>query len=80
MPAVHDDISLTLVSSQFKYIRRDARATLPAGKMIHLRITSETVKELEEVVKKLQSQYPDREVFIDGDEFAVCSTSKKEKK
>ena len=43
------------------------------GKMIHLRITNETVKELQEVIKKLQAEYPDREVFIDGDEFAVCS-------
>jgi len=80
MAANGDDFALFTLSSQFKYNRRDARATLPAGKMIHLRITSETVKELEEVVKKLQSQYPDREVFIDGDEFAVCSTPKKEKK
>lgn len=67
-------------SSQFKYNRGDARETLPAGKMIHLRITNETVKQLEEIVRDLQTKFSDREVFIDGDEFAVCSTPKKETK
>jgi hypothetical protein len=48
--------------------------------MIHLRITNETVKQLEEIVRDLQTKFSDREVFIDGDEFAVCSTPKKETK
>ena len=65
-------------NSENTNIRR-CDSTSPMGKMIHQRVTNETVKELREIIEKLQKQYPDREVFFDGDEFAVCSRTKKSK-
>jgi len=43
------------------------------GKIIHLRISNETIKELREIVAKLEKEHTDRRVFVDGEEFAVCS-------
>lgn len=48
-------------------------------KIVHKKIgrnTSLTVKEIMELVEKYKNEYPDREVFFDGDEFAICSRRK----
>jgi len=51
-------------------------------KTVHLKINPDgslTIKELEKKIKEIQEQHPDREVFFDGDEFAICSRPKKKK-
>ena len=48
-------------------------------KIVHKKIgrnTQLTVKEIMELVEKYKREYPDREVFFDGDEFAICSRKK----
>ena len=30
------------------------------------------------MVEEVRKQYPEREVFFDGDEFAICSRKKKQ--
>jgi hypothetical protein len=32
-----------------------------------------TLKEVSEMIKKIQKENPDQEVFFDGDEYAICS-------
>jgi hypothetical protein len=49
-------------------------------KIVHRKIsrnTNMTVKEILELVEEIKRQYPEREVFFDGDEFAICSRKKK---
>ena len=49
-------------------------------KIIHLRLKEHpeiTVGELVEIMEELSKKFPDREVFIDGDEEAICSRPKK---
>ncbi len=46
------------------------------GKFIWHRIGKSdkiTLKEVSELIKKIQRDNPDHEVFFDGDEFAICS-------
>lgn len=48
-------------------------------KVVHKKIgrnTSMTVKEIMDLMEKYKREYPDREIFFDGDEFAICSRKK----
>lgn len=50
-------------------------------KIVHLRLSEHpdlTVGELYQIMMELAKKYPDREVFFDGDEQAICSRPKKE--
>lgn len=52
-------------------------------KRVHLRLRNDsslTIKELETRIKEIQRKHPDREVFFDGDTFAICSRPRKPKK
>ena len=52
-------------------------------KTVHLKISRDgqlTIKELEKKIHEIQAQHPDREVFFDGDDFAICSRPRKKKK
>jgi hypothetical protein len=52
-------------------------------KIVHLRIDpNDETTSLEDVLSKisdLQRRHPDREVFFDGDEYAICSRPKRPK-
>jgi len=46
------------------------------GKRIHLRIDPNNEMTLREVLAKIeeiQAEYPELDVFFDGDEYAICS-------
>ncbi len=49
-------------------------------KKIHKKIDrhdeSITLSDIEDMIDKIQRNNPDREVFFDGDEFAICSRKK----
>ncbi|MFW6142308.1 MAG: hypothetical protein ACOC53_07095 [Candidatus Saliniplasma sp.] len=49
-------------------------------KKIHKKIDRQdesiTLADIEDMIDKIQSKNPDREVFFDGDEFAICSRKK----
>lgn len=51
-------------------------------KKIHKKIDRDdesiTISEIKELIDEIQQENPDREVFFDGDEFAICSRKKKE--
>ncbi len=50
------------------------------GKKIHKKIDrhdeSVTLTDIEQMIDRIQRENPDREVFFDGDEFAICSRKK----
>ncbi|MFO7992427.1 MAG: hypothetical protein R6U61_09110 [Thermoplasmata archaeon] len=50
-------------------------------KIIHKKIdrndNSITLTDIQELIDEIQKEHPDREVFFDGDEFAICSSKKK---
>ncbi len=49
-------------------------------KIVHLRLSEHpdlTVGELYEIMMELAQKYPDREIFFDGDEQAICSRPRK---
>jgi hypothetical protein len=50
-------------------------------KTVHLRIDpndeSTTLEEVLTRIAELQRKHPDREVFFDGDEYAICSRPKR---
>jgi hypothetical protein len=52
-------------------------------KTVHLRIDpndeSQTVEDVLTKISELQRRHPDREVFFDGDEYAICSRPKRPK-
>jgi len=52
-------------------------------KTVHLRIDpndeSTTVEDVLTKITELQRRHPDREVFFDGDEYAICSRLKRPK-
>jgi len=54
-----------------------------AEKTVHLRIDpNDETTTLEDVlsrISELQRKHPDREVFFDGDEYAICSRPKRPK-
>jgi|Deesub1362B_J571_1020462.scaffolds.fasta_scaffold05725_2 uncharacterized Ntn-hydrolase superfamily protein len=46
------------------------------GKWVHVRLRDYpdlTIGEIMEVISLLKAKYPDREIFLDGDEEAICS-------
>ena len=50
-------------------------------KTVHLRIDpndeSTTLEDVLTKISELQRRHPDREVFFDGDEYAICSRPKR---
>jgi len=50
-------------------------------KTVHLRIDpnddTTTVEDVLTKISELQRKHPDREVFFDGDEYAICSRPKR---
>lgn len=49
-------------------------------KIVHRKIgrnTNLTVRQIMDMVEEVREQYPEREVFFDGDEFAICSRKKR---
>ena len=50
-------------------------------KTVHLRIDpndeSTTLEDVLTRISELQRKHPDREVFFDGDEYAICSRPKR---
>lgn len=54
-----------------------------AEKTVHLRIDpndeSTTLEDVLTKITELQRKHPDREVFFDGDEYAICSRPKRPK-
>ncbi|MCI4363914.1 MAG: hypothetical protein L3K13_06405 [Thermoplasmata archaeon] len=52
-----------------------------ARKMVHLRIDPNdetmTLADVLAKIPELQRKHPDREVFWDGDEYAICSLPKR---
>jgi hypothetical protein len=45
-------------------------------KIVHRKIgrnSNLTVKQIMDMIEEVKKQYPEREVFFDGDEFAICS-------
>ncbi|MFO8109314.1 MAG: hypothetical protein R6U17_02155 [Thermoplasmata archaeon] len=51
------------------------------SKKIHIRIgegkDAMSLDELQEIIEEIQSKHPEREVFFDGDEYAICSRKKR---
>lgn len=35
-----------------------------------------SISDIQDMIDEIQKKYPDREVFFDGDEFAICSRKK----
>jgi hypothetical protein len=58
-----------------------ARPTLRTEKTVHVRIDpndeSTTLEDVLHRISELQRKHPDREVFFDGDEYAICSRPKR---
>jgi hypothetical protein len=49
-------------------------------KQIHVKIDKDSDLTLREVLKKIeeiQTEYPELDVFFDGDEYAICSRPRK---
>ncbi|MBS3816174.1 MAG: hypothetical protein KGY76_01265 [Candidatus Thermoplasmatota archaeon] len=49
-------------------------------KIIHKKIDKQdesvTITDIQEMMEEIQEENPDREVFFDGDEYAICSRKK----
>jgi hypothetical protein len=56
-------------------------STTRPEKTVHLRIDpndeSTTLEDVLSRISELQRKHPDREVFFDGDEYAICSRPKR---
>ncbi len=54
-----------------------------SDKTVHLRIDpndeNTTLEDVLSKISELQRKHPDREVFFDGDEYAICSRSRRTK-
>ncbi|MCD6461986.1 MAG: hypothetical protein J7L61_04515 [Thermoplasmata archaeon] len=37
-----------------------------------------TLRELEEIIQKFKEEHPDMDIFLDGDERAICGRPKRE--
>ncbi len=52
-------------------------------KRIHMKIDrddeSVTLTDIQDMIDEIQKKYPDREVFFDGDDFAICSRKKRDR-
>lgn len=50
-------------------------------KTVHFRLKKDdpemTLQEVLGIIQKIQEEHPDREVFFDGDDFAICSRPKR---
>ncbi len=50
-------------------------------KIIHIKIDRDddsiSLTDIQDMIDEIQKEHPDREVFFDGDEFAICSRKKK---
>ncbi|MEW5937418.1 MAG: hypothetical protein AB1665_06345 [Candidatus Thermoplasmatota archaeon] len=49
-------------------------------KTVHLKLEKDEKRTLDEVlsiIRKIQAEHPDREVYFDGDDFAICSRPKR---
>jgi len=49
-------------------------------KVVHLRLREHpeiTIGEVVQIMQELAKKFPDREIFLDGDENAICSRPKK---
>ncbi|MGC8912796.1 MAG: hypothetical protein ACP5JR_06300 [Thermoplasmata archaeon] len=46
-------------------------------KLEHKIKPDETIEDVMRKIEELQKKYPDREFFLDGDEFAICSRPRK---
>jgi hypothetical protein len=59
------------------------RSAEKSDKTIHLRIDpndeTTTIEDVLTKISELQRKHPDREVFFDGDEYAICSRPKRPK-
>lgn len=44
-------------------------------KKIHVDMKKEDISliEVQNVIREIKEKYPDRDVFFDGDEYAICS-------
>ncbi|MEM3395878.1 MAG: hypothetical protein QW620_04060 [Thermoplasmata archaeon] len=49
----------------------------PEKRVEHKIKPDETIEEVMKIIEQLQTKHPDREFFLDGDEFAICSRPKK---
>jgi hypothetical protein len=67
-----------LRDKNYRLVEEPAGRRRADGKKIHHRISNETIKELEAIIKKLQAAHPGRRVFVDADEFAICSEARHE--
>lgn len=50
-------------------------------KIVHRKIgrnSNLTVKQIMDMIDEVRKEYPEREVFFDGDEFAICSRRSKD--
>lgn len=58
-----------------------AHSAQKSEKIVHLRIDpndeNTTVEDVLKHISELQRKHPDREVFFDGDEYAICSRPKR---
>ncbi|MEM3444691.1 MAG: hypothetical protein QW531_03135 [Thermoplasmata archaeon] len=55
----------------------EKKAHRPEKKVEHKIRPEETIEEVMKIILELQEKHPDREFFLDGDEFAICSRPKK---
>ncbi|MFO8110488.1 MAG: hypothetical protein R6U17_08240 [Thermoplasmata archaeon] len=52
-------------------------------KRIHKKVNKDddsvTLTDIQEMIEEIQKAHPDREVFFDGDDFAICSRKKRDR-
>ncbi len=63
----------------YKY-RYGIQCAAMGEKIVHLKLSEHpevTIGEVVEIMQELAKKYPDREIFLDGDENAICSRPKK---
>ena len=51
-------------------------------KRVHVKLSRDgavTIKEVMDKIRELQEKHPDLDVFLDGDEYAICSIPKRKR-
>jgi hypothetical protein len=51
-------------------------------KRVHVKLSrdgTKTISEVMENIRQLQEKHPDLDVFLDGDEYAICSIPKRKR-
>jgi hypothetical protein len=51
-------------------------------KRVHVKLSrdgTKTISEVMESIRQLQEKHPDLDVFLDGDEYAICSIPKRKR-